>query len=64
MVRILSMGAGVQTTACLLRFPERYDHIVFADTGDEEPETYEYIEKYLKPFCGEKQLDWVTVKNK
>ena len=56
------MGAGVQTTALLLKFPERYDHIVFADTGDEEPETYYYIEKYLKPHCKEQGLDWVTVK--
>ena len=57
------MGAGVQTTACLLRFPERYDYIVFADTGDEIPETYDYIDKYLKPYCTQKQLRWVTVKN-
>ena len=62
LTRILSMGAGVQTTALLLKFPERYDHIVFADTGDEEPETYYYIEKYLKPHCKEQGLDWVTVR--
>ena len=36
------MGAGVQTTALLLKYWERYDHVyaIFADTGDEMPETY------------------------
>src|SRR3990167_1294376 len=65
-IRTLSMGAGVQTTAILLKFWERYKdgYIVFADTGDEKAETYEYIEKYLKPFCLEKGLKWVTVKHK
>ena len=63
MTRILSMGAGVQTTACLIKFPERYDYIVFADTGDEIPATYDYIEKYLKPYCKDQGLKWVTVRN-
>ena len=65
-VRCLSMGAGVQTTAILLKFWERYKdgYIVFADTGDEKKETYWYIEKYLKPFCETKGLRWVTVKHK
>lgn len=58
-MRILSMGAGVQTTAMAIRWIEEYDHIVFADTGDEKPETYAYIHDYLKPFCGKK---WQAVK--
>ena len=33
MIRTMSMGAGVQTTALLLMDPERYDYIVFADQG-------------------------------
>ena len=64
MIRIMSMGAGVQTTAMLLKWPERYDHIIFADTGDEYAETYWYIENYLKPFCKEHNLEWITVKHK
>ena len=34
-VHILSMGAGVQTTAMLLKYGKtgRYDYIVFADTA-------------------------------
>ena len=64
-VHILSMGAGVQTTAMLIKYgpQKRYDYIVFADTRDEEPETYKYIEKYLKPFCKEIGLPWITVGN-
>ena len=62
----LSMGAGVQTTAVLLKYWKRYlnGYIIFADTGDEKAETYWYIENYLKPFCKEKGLRWVTVKHK
>ena len=62
---ILSHGAGVNTTAMLIKFWKRYlkGYIVFADTGDEKKETYWYIENYLKPFCKEKGLRWKTVKN-
>jgi len=61
-IRILSMGAGVQTTCLLLMNPKRYDYVIFADTGDEKPETYDYIEKYLKPFCIENNVKWITVR--
>ena len=62
----MSMGAGVQTTAMLIKFWERYKngYIIFADTGDENVETYWYIENYLKPFCKEKGLRWKTVTHK
>jgi hypothetical protein len=51
---ILSYGAGVNSTALLLflvenKFP--LDYVVFADTGDEMPETYSHIKrigKYLR----------------
>src|SRR5437867_7821011 len=48
---ILSYGAGVNSTALLLfvienKFP--LDYVVFADTGDEMPETYAYIKKIKK----------------
>jgi len=32
-LRMLSMGGGIQTTAMLLMFPERYDFVVFADVS-------------------------------
>ena len=61
---VLSMGAGVQTTALLIKFGTKYDHVIFADTGDENPETYYYIKHYLKPFCQENNIDWITkIKN-
>ena len=64
-IHILSMGAGVQTSAMLLKYGKtgRYDYIVFADTRDEEPETYKYISKYLKPYAIECGIPWVTVGN-
>jgi len=63
MVRILSFGAGVQTTALLLKDPKRYDYVVFADVGDEKPETYKYLEEYIKPFCEVNKINFVTVRN-
>ena len=59
------MGAGVQTTAMLLYYPDRYRNgwIIFADTGDEMPETYWYVDNYLKPFCDKNNLKWKTVKS-
>ena len=61
---VLSMGAGVQTTALLIKFGTKYDHVIFADTGDEQKETYYYIENYLKPFCKEHNISWLTARNK
>lgn len=62
-IHSISMGAGVQTTALLLRFWKFYEHVIFADTGDEQPETYDYIKKYLRPFCDEKGIKWHTVRH-
>ena len=59
--RILSMGCGIQTTACNILYHDKYDAVVFADTNNESKETYQYIEKYIKPFCIEKGLQFVTV---
>jgi hypothetical protein len=44
----LSFGAGVNSTAALILLKPRY--LIFADTGDEYPETYEYIKDYVRPF--------------
>ena len=51
---IVSYGGGINSTALIVfltknKFP--LDYVVFADTGDEMPGTYEYLEvmrKYLK----------------
>jgi hypothetical protein len=61
-MRVLSLGAGVNSTALLvLRAQGKvgFDIAVFADTGCEQPETYEYIEKVIKPFCKEHQIKLV-----
>jgi hypothetical protein len=63
-MKVLNMGAGVQTTAILLEFPKSFDAVIFADTGAEQAETYYYIDKYLKPFCAENDIPWHTVKPK
>ncbi len=65
-MKVLSMGAGVQTTAMLFAFwkEEKWDLVIFADTGDENIETYEYLENYIKPFCRVHKIKFVTVKDK
>lgn len=51
-VRILSLGAGVQssTVAMMMRQGEipNADHAIFADTGDEPRAVYDYLD-YLRP---------------
>ena len=48
----LSLGAGVDTTAILLMpdVMDKTDFVMFADTGGENPETYAYLNKYIKPY--------------
>ena len=51
-IRVLSLGGGTQSCALALMSAAgdlpKLDHIVFADTQGELPETYEYID-YLRP---------------
>ena len=62
---VLSFGAGRQTTAMLILAIngeiERPDVVLFADTGCELPETYAYIEHYIRPFCETNHLPFFTV---
>ena len=62
--RVLSMGGGVQSTACLLRYADEYDYVVFADPGAEWPHTYEHLEKHIKPFCAEHGIEYVRITSK
>jgi hypothetical protein len=65
MDRILSFGAGVQTTAMAIMIAERkleVDAVVFADTGAEKPETYNYMESYTKPLLNSVSVPFITVK--
>lgn len=52
MERVLSFGGGLQTIAMVVLYLKGdlfVDRFVFADTGCEKPETYWYIENYIKP---------------
>jgi hypothetical protein len=49
MKRVISYGGGVDSTAMtllLLKMGDNPDMIIFADTGGEYPETYNYIDKF------------------
>lgn len=63
MIKVLAFGCGVQTVAELLDNYKAYDYVVMADTGDEKPETYDYLVKYILPFVKEKKINFTVVKN-
>lgn len=51
-MNVLSLGAGIESSAIALMadkglFSQKLDAIIFANTGFEKRETYEYV-KYLK----------------
>ena len=49
---VVAYGLGVDSTAMLIEFARRRirpDLILFADTGGEKPETYQYL-KVIRPF--------------
>ena len=61
---IVSYGGGVNSTAMiiwLVNNKKPIDYVVFADTGNEVPETYEFTEKYMKPYLVENKIEFVTV---
>ncbi len=63
---IVSYGGGINSTALIVflfekKFP--LDYVIFSDTGDEMPETYEYLDimdKYLK----KRNIPFKIVKNR
>ncbi len=58
---VFSFSVGRQTIYALLALTpylqERAHTVLFADTGSEKPSTYEYLEKYIKPYCIENKLN-------
>jgi len=70
---ILSYGGGQDSTTLLYKYvfdPEfkkiyaPNDFLVlFADTGNEAPMTYEYIENIIKPFCIKHNIEFVAITN-
>ena len=59
----LSLGAGVDTTAIILMpdVMDKTDFILFADTGSENPETYDYLNNIIKPYLEKIQKPLVIV---
>ncbi len=63
-MNILSFGGGVQTTALAIlaaRKEVQVDAAIFADPGAEKPETYWYIEAYIKPLFKEAGIPFIVV---
>lgn len=60
-VRVLSLGVGVNSIAALIKYWKEYDLVIFADTHDEHSETYEYIGRYVIPFCLQHNIPFVMV---
>lgn len=66
MDKILSFGGGLQTTALAILLAERkfqVDAVVFSDTGAEKPETYYYIEGFIKPLLSSVGVEFITTKH-
>lgn len=58
-MKVLSFGGGLQTTALSILAAKReveVDMAIFADPGAEKPETYWYIEYYIKPLLKEAHI--------
>ncbi len=67
MYHILSLGAGVNSTALLHVIIDEglpLDEVVMADTGAEKPETYDYVAKWIVPFLESRAIPFVTVQAK
>jgi hypothetical protein len=61
---IVSYGGGVNSTALIVfliknKFP--IDYVVFSDTGDEMPETYDYV-KIMQKYLARKKVPFKIVK--
>jgi 3'-phosphoadenosine 5'-phosphosulfate sulfotransferase (PAPS reductase)/FAD synthetase len=60
---VVAYGLGVDSTAMLIEFVRRGirpDLILFADTGGEKPETYQYL-RVIRPFLARAGFPEVTV---
>ncbi len=61
---VVSYGAGVDSTAMLVGMAARgvaVDMILFANTGSEKPETYDYLHKVMQPWLAARGLPAVEV---
>ncbi|WP_418181294.1 hypothetical protein ACNSOL_12365 (plasmid) [Aliarcobacter lanthieri] len=70
---VLSFGGGQDSTTILLKlifdkhFRIKYAPnnllVLFADTGNEHPFTYEYIERVIEPLCIKHNIEFVKITN-
>lgn len=70
---VLCFGGGQDSTTILLKlifdkyFREKYaPHkllVLFADTGNEHPFTYDYIDRVIKPLCKKHNIEFVKITN-
>lgn len=64
-LKVVSYGGGLHSTAMLVKMVQdgqRPDIVLFADTGDELPETYATVEFY-KRWCENQGIEFQTVTN-
>ena len=63
---IVSFGAGQNSTAMIIKMNKegvKIDEIIYAETGNEMPETYIFLKEFKK-WCKKKELKFVTVQSK
>lgn len=70
---VLSFGGGQDSTTILLKlifdkeFRRKYAPnnllVLFADTGNEHPFTYDYIERVIEPLCIKHNIEFVKITN-
>ncbi len=61
---IVSYGGGVDSTAMiilLIKADKPIDYVVFADTGNEVPETYEFVKNYMEPYLKKHDIPFIVV---
>jgi 3'-phosphoadenosine 5'-phosphosulfate sulfotransferase (PAPS reductase)/FAD synthetase len=66
MKHIVNFGAGVNSTAMIIEMVRKkmpIDYVIFADTGSELPETYEFLTIFMR-WLHDHHLKFVLVKSK
>ncbi|MFA5746439.1 MAG: phosphoadenosine phosphosulfate reductase family protein, partial [archaeon] len=64
--KIVLFGAGQDSTGMIIEMVNRkmkIDEVIFADTGAEQPETYEFIEEF-KPYLKKHKIKFTIVQSK
>lgn len=59
-------GGGLQTTAMVILVKQgkiAIDEAIFSDTGGEKPETYWYMDNYIKPLFADMNVPFSVIRN-